>query len=56
MFKIGDKINIGSLVGEIAGVNFKNWIGFHPKTEVYYDIILRQIPEEQIKPMEDGTD
>ena len=56
MFKIGDKINFGTLVGEIVDINAKNWIGFTPKSEVYYDIILKGVPEEKIKPTKNGTD
>lgn len=59
MFKIGDKIKIGPLQGEITEVYQKTQIGFKPKTEVSYDIMLKEVPEKKIqtvKPKEDGTD
>lgn len=56
MYKVGDKIKIGSLIGEVAEVYCKTKIGFVSKSEVSYDIILKQVPEETIKPREDGTD
>ena len=56
MFKTGDKIRFGNLSGEIVEVYTKTQIGFVPKTEVSYDIMLRQVPEQAIKQTQDGTD
>ena len=56
MYKIGDKIKIGSLIGEVAEVYCKTKIGFVSRSEVSYDIVLRGVPEETIKPKDDGTD
>ena len=56
MYKVGDKINFGNLVGEVVNVQNKTWIGFHPHNEVHYDIILRSVPEEALIPKGDGTD
>jgi len=56
MYKVGDKISLGRFEGEIVEVSSKTWIGFHPHNETYYDIMLRRVPEEVIKPEEDGTD
>lgn len=50
MYKIGDKIKIGPLVGEISEVYQKTKIGFNCTPEVYYDITLKKIPEDDIKP------
>lgn len=58
MYKVGDKIKIGPMVGEISEVHCKSRIGFNCKSEIYYDIILKGISEDDIKPKskEDGTD
>lgn len=55
MYKIGDKISLGRLTGEIVNKETKTWIGFHPHTETHYDILIKNIPEEEIK-QKDGTD
>jgi hypothetical protein len=55
MFKIGDKIKFGTLAGEITEVYCRTQIGFIPKSTVSYDILLRQVPEEQIKQTGDGN-
>lgn len=56
MYKVGDKVSLGSIAGEIIEVRSKTWIGFHPHNETYYDILLKNIPEESLKRKEDGTD
>ena len=56
MYKVGDKIKVGPLTGEITEVYCKTRIGFVSKSEVFYDIILKGVPEETIKVEEDGTD
>ena len=56
MYKVGDKIKVGPLTGEITEVYCKIRIGFVSKSEVSYDIVLRGVPEETIKPKDDGTD
>ena len=56
MYKVGDKISFGSMSGEIVNIRNKNWIGFHPHSETYYDILFKDIPEESLKQNNDGTD
>ena len=57
MYKVGDKVNFGSMSGEIVAIRNKNWIGFHPHNETYYDILFKDIPEESLKQSnKDGTD
>jgi hypothetical protein len=56
MFKVGDRIKFGPVVGEIAEVHCKSRIGFNCTNEVSYDIILREVPEENIKQEDNGTD
>lgn len=56
MYKIGDKIKIGPVYGEITEVHCKSRIGFNCENEISYDIILRQVPEDAIKETENGTD
>lgn len=56
MWKVGDAITIGPLKGEIVEVYNKTQIGFKAKNVVTYDIMFKGVPEEQIKPKEDGTD
>lgn len=56
MYKIGDKISFGKLVGEIVNLETKTWIGFHPHNETYYDILFKNISEESLKQKGDGTD
>lgn len=59
MYKVGDKIKIGPMIGEISEVHCKSRIGFNCKSEVSYDILLKNVPEDGIKPKnkeEDGTD
>lgn len=56
MYSVGDKISIGKLVGEIVNKETKTWIGFHPHTDTRYDILIKSVPEEEIKQNEDGTD
>lgn len=58
MYKVGDKIKIGPMMGEISEVHCKTRIGFNCKSEVSYDILLKGVPEDDIKPKskEDGTD
>lgn len=56
MYKIGDKISFGKLVGEIVNLETKTWIGFHPHTETRYDILIKNIPEEAITQEKNGTD
>ena len=55
MWKVGDAITIGPLKGEIVEVYNKTQIGFKAKNVVTYDIMFKGVPEEQIKPKEDGT-
>lgn len=58
MYKVGDKIKIGPMMGEISEVHCKTKIGFNCKSEVSYDILLKGVPEDDIRPKskEDGTD
>jgi hypothetical protein len=59
MYKVGDKIKIGPMIGEISEVHCKSRIGFNCKSEVSYDILLKNVPEEDIKIKSDentGTD
>ena len=58
MYKVGDKIKIGPMMGEISEVHCKTRIGFNCKSEVSYDILLKGVPEDDIRPKskEDGTD
>ena len=56
MYKVGDKVSFGSMSGEIVNIRNKNWIGFHPHSETYYDILFKDIPEESLKQNNDGTD
>lgn len=56
MYKVGDKVNFGSMAGEIVDVKSKTWIGFHPHNETYYDILFKDIPEESLKQSNNGTD
>ena len=58
MFKIGDKIKIGPMVGEISEVHCKTRIGFNCTSEITYDILLKGVPEDDIRPkaQENGTD
>lgn len=56
MYKVGDKVNFGSMSGEIVDVRSKTWIGFHPHNETYYDILFKNISEESLKRKGDGTD
>lgn len=58
MFKVGDKIKIGPMVGEISEVHCKTRIGFNCTSEITYDILLKGVPEDDIRPkaQENGTD
>lgn len=58
MYKVGDKIKIGPMMGEISEIHCKTRIGFNCKSEVSYDILLKGVPEDDIRPKskEDGTD
>ena len=58
MYKVGDKLKIGPMMGEISEVHCKTRIGFNCKSEVSYDILLKGVPEDDIRPKskEDGTD
>lgn len=55
MLKVGDKVNLGELFGEVAEVHKKTKIGFGSKTEVSYDIVIRGVSEEIIRSIENGT-